>query len=142
MCYSIFLSTDSSRDLSAENWELLEFKPGSIEGPIRSILRHEHRWYVGSKSRCSCTFRHLSSTDLGFGEPVDWYPEAEDELTATVSFIQVVRLLVDQGHQVDCVDIWNSAPDEDIERIDVNLNIISDEQFRFFENYYFNFTAR
>lgn len=80
--------------------------------------------------------------DLGFGEPVDWYPEAEDELTATVSFIQVVRLLVDQGHQVDCVDIWNSAPDEDIERIDVNLNIISDEQFRFFENYYFNFTAR
>jgi hypothetical protein len=94
VCYSIFLSTDSSRDHSAENCELLEFKPESIEQPIRSILRHEHRWYVGSISRCSCTFRHLSSTDLGFGEPVDWYPEAEGELAATQSFIKIVRQLL------------------------------------------------
>lgn len=140
MCYSIFLSTDSSQDLSAENCELLEFKPESIEEPIRSILQHQHQWYVGSKSRCSCTFRHLYDPELGFGEPVDWFPEDQDELAATLSFIQVVRQLVDQGHQVDCVDVWNYSAANEIVKLEVNLKTVSDEQFRFFENHHFIFS--
>ena len=80
MCYSIYLSTDSNRDLSTENSDLLRFKQETIEEPIRSILQNEHQWYVGSQSGCSCTFRHLYSTELGFAEPVDWYQEDDDEI--------------------------------------------------------------
>lgn len=140
MCYSIYLSTDSSWDLSSENNELLHFKQDAIKEPARSILKHDHQWYVGSKSGCSCTFRHLYSIELGFDEPVDWYPEDEDELAATLSFIKIVRQLVDQGHRVDSVDVWNEPPGEVLKRLDVNLNTVSNEQFRFFENCCFNFT--
>ena len=139
MCYSIFLSTDSSQDLSVENSELLEFKPETINEPIRSILKHEHQWFVGSKSRCSCTFRHLYSTELGFGEPVDWYPEDEDELRATMAYIVVIRQLVDLGHQVDCIDVWHGSAVDDIKEMTVNLKDVTDEQFRFFENHHFIF---
>jgi hypothetical protein len=140
VCYSIFLSTDSSRDLSAENSELLEFKLEAIKEPFRSILQHEHQWYVGSKSRCSCTFRHLYSTELGFSEPVDWYPEDEDEIEATLYFIKILRQLVDQSYKVDCVNIWNDMIGDKFNQAIVNLEIVSDEQFRFFENFHFIFT--
>jgi hypothetical protein len=140
VCYSIFLSTDSSRDLSAENSELLEFKLEAIKEPFRSILQHEHQWYVGSKSRCSCTFRHLYSTELGFSEPVDWYPEDEDEIEATLYFIKIIRQLVDQSYKVDCVNIWNDMIGDKFNQAIVNLEIVSDEQFRFFENFHFIFT--
>jgi hypothetical protein len=139
VCYSIFLSTDSSRDLSTENSDLLRFEQEAIEEPFRSILQNENRWYVGSKSGCSCTFRHLYSTELGFGGPVDWYPEDEDERKATSSFIKLVRQLVNQGHPVDCVDVWYGAAKDDIKEMEVNLKDVSDEQFRFFENHHFIF---
>lgn len=51
---------------------------------------------------------HLSallSVELGFGEPVDWYPEDEDELRATTELYRVIARLVSAGHQVDCLDI-------------------------------------
>lgn len=140
MCYSIFLSTDSSRDLSAENNELLEFKRETIGEPFQSILQHEHQWYVGSKSRCSCTFRHLFSTELGFSEPVNWYPEGEDEIEATLIFIKIIRQLVDQGCKVDCLNFWNDTIGDKFDQVNVNLEIVSDEQFRFFENFHFIFT--
>ena len=142
MCYSIYLSTDSNRDLSGENSDLLRFKCERIDQPIRTLLQHEYQWYVGSQSGCSCTFRHLYSTELGFGEPVDWYPENEPELTATKSFIEIVRRLVGKGHQVDCVDIWYGTANDDIIEMEVNLDKVKNEQFRFFENHYFYFTNK
>jgi hypothetical protein len=140
VCYSIYLSTDSNRDLSGENSDLLRFKSERIDEPIQKLLQYEYQWYVGSQSGCSCTFRHLHSTELGFSEPVDWYPEDEDEIAATLSFIEIVRRLVDQGHQLDCVDLWYGAEVDDVKEMKVDLKNITDEQFRFFENHYFIFT--
>jgi hypothetical protein len=94
---------------------------------------------VGSKSVCSCTFRHLFSTELGFREPVDWFEEDEDEIEATLLFIKIVRRLIDQGYQVDCLDAWYGVAKEDITEMKVNLENLDDEQFRFFENQHFIF---
>ena len=103
------------------------------------MLRNEHHWYVGSRSGCSCTFRHLFSTELGFSEPVDWYEEDESEIAATLSFIKIIRQLVENGQRVDCIDAWNDAKQDDILERVVNLKIVNDEQFRFFENHHFVF---
>ena len=141
LCYSIFLSTDSNQDLSSNNSDLIRFKQQIIEEPVRSILKNEHQWFLGSKSVCSCTFRHLYSTELGFAEPVDWYPEEADEITATLKFIKIVRSLVNQGYQVDCIDTWYGATMDDFQEMKVDLKDVADEQFRFFENHYFIFTG-
>jgi hypothetical protein len=89
MCYSIYLSTDSSQDLSGENSELICFQKETIADPFRSMLENEHQGYVASQSGCSCTFRHLFSTELGFSEPEGWYKEDETEISATKSFIKI-----------------------------------------------------
>ena len=107
--------------------------------PYGSFLLYDHKWYVGSKSGCSCTFRHLYSSELGFSEPVEWYDEDEDEVSATLLFIIVVRSLIERGHKVDCIDAWDRATMEDIQESKVNLDEINDGQFRFFENHHFRF---
>ena len=74
MCYSLYLSTSSSEDLAGHNSELLRLaRLDGTEPEGADLLRNQERWYVGSKSGCSCTFRHLFSVELGFGEPVDWF---------------------------------------------------------------------
>jgi hypothetical protein len=142
VCYSIYLSTDSDHDLSIGNSDLVRFKQESIPEPYHSQLRHPNQWYVGSKSGCSCTFRHLYSVELGFGEPVEWYEEDEPEIAATFIFIQVIRQILIQGFQVDCIDTWEGTQPEEIIEISVNLDDIGDEQFRFFENHHFLFESR
>ena len=139
MCYTIYLSTDSNQDLSLNNSDLVHFKKQTVEEPFDSLLRYDQQWYVGSKSGCSCTFRHLFSVDLGFGEPVDWYPEDEDEIAATLLFVEIVRKIIERGYEVDCIDAWYGATKEDILEKQVNLDEIKDAQFRFFENYHFIF---
>ncbi len=139
MCYSIYVSTDSNQDLSDGNGELIHFQKEAIAEPFSALLRHENQWFVGSKSVCSCTFRHLFSTELGFSEPVNWFEEDEDEIEATLLFIKIVRRLIDQGHQVDCIDAWYGVTKEDITEMKVNLKNLDNEQFRFFENQHFIF---
>jgi hypothetical protein len=139
VCYSIYVSTDSDQDLTGGNGELIHFRKEAIAEPFSTLLRHENQWFVGSKSVCSCTFRHLFSTELGFSEPVDWFEEDEDEIEATLLFIKIVRRLIDQGHQVDCIDAWYGAAKGDITEMKVNLKDLDDEQFRFFENQHFIF---
>ena len=139
MCYAIYLSTDTNQDLSLENSDLIHFERRTVEEPFRSMLLYGQQWYVGSKSGCSCTFRHLYSVDLGFGEPVDWYPEDEDEIAATLLFVNVVRSIIKRGHKVDCIDAWYGATKEEIIEKQVNLDELNDAQFRFFENYHFSF---
>lgn len=141
MCYSIYLSTDSDLDLSTKNNHLIQFMKESIPQPYLSLLQFQNHWYVGSKSICSCTFRHLHSIELGFCEPQDWYPEDEQEIEATLIFIRIVREILQQGNQVDCLDIWEAASQSDIIQINVNLEDIRDDQFRFYENYHFHFTS-
>ena len=139
MCYSIYLSTNSDQDLSAENCDLVSFSKEPVPEPYRSLLKFPHQWLVGSKSMCSCTFRHLYSVELGFGEPVDWYEEGGDEIAATLSFIKVIRRISELDFQVDCIDIWEGTGRADIIETSVNLNDIADDQFRFFENHHFVF---
>ena len=140
MCYSLYLSTNSPEDLSRYNSELLRFKRlDPAENAGLSILRHRQKWYVGSKSECSCTFRHLHSVELGFGEPVAWYPEDADELSATAALYRVIARLVSAGHQVDCLDIWAGANLQAIPEQVVDLDAVSETSFRLFENYHFVF---
>jgi len=72
MCYAVYLSTDLATDFSERNTDLLRFKrvDDSIADPCTALLEFPNQWYVGSKSECSCTFRHLhtSAVELGFGE--------------------------------------------------------------------------
>lgn len=142
MCYSIYLSTDSDQDLSSRNSDLVRFKQESIPEPYHSQLRYPNQWYVGSKSSCSCTFRHLYSVEIGFGEPVEWYEEDEPEIAATLTFIQVIRQILQQGFRVDGIDTWEGTQPEEIIEISVDLDDIGDEQFRFFENHHFLFESR
>jgi hypothetical protein len=144
MCYIVVLSTDSPVDLSGENDRLIAF---SRELPDRvdvDQLAYPHRWFVGSAHGCSCGFRHLhvSSIELGFAEPVDWFPEEPDDVEATRKFAAIVRRLVEQGAHVDCVDAWEHGDSRALSGIvDIDVGQVSDARFRFFENHRFVFHA-
>ena len=143
MCYILLLSTDSATNLSENNNDLVSFSrdlPGLAE---ESLLEHPHKWFVGSRSGCSCGFRHLyvASVDLGFGEPVDWYEEEIEDIEATKKFIATIRALSTQGAKIDCIDAWDNnntvATLNGTEEI--LLSQLLDTEFRFFENHRFVF---
>lgn len=141
MCYSVYLSTDAGGDLTVHNTPLIRFKkewkPREHEAP--GFMRYPHTWFVGSKSGCSCTFRHLHSIELGFGAPEDWYPEGPDEIEATKLFYDVVSAMVMRGSHVDCISLWTGATKDMVQTLDVDLSSIEKEAFRFFENHHFVF---
>jgi hypothetical protein len=143
MCYVVVLSTTSDEDLSRHDTALLSFTRELPDESAVALLAYPHRWYVGSKSGCSCTFRHLHDTELGFGPPVDWYPEDADEIAATKEFITVVRRLVQGGAKVDCIDAWSgeSGTAGFGEPLTVDLAAVADADFRFFENRQFTFVV-
>lgn len=143
MCYFLYLSTSSRKDLTRWDSELLSFRRFTGDEPDTvGLLRYPEKWYVGSKSGCSCTFRHLLSVELGFSEPVDWYPEDEDKVRATAELYRVIDRLLAQGHQVDCLDVWTGAQKGDIKELVVNLQEVSESAFRLFENYHFVFAGK
>lgn len=141
MCYGVYISTDSREDLSLRNSDLVRFEKVTdpLSDPCIALLDHPFQWYVGSKSSCSCTFRHLhpSSIELGFSEPVDWYKEAQDELDATKELYAVLDSLLTSDHQADLVDRWEGSAPEDITTIDVSLDEVSPAAFRMFEDHKF-----
>lgn len=139
MCNAVYISTDSAEDLSERNTDLVRFErvADPQSDPCISLLDFSERWYVGSKSGCSCTFRHLVSIEFGFGEPEDWCPEEQDEIDATKQLYSVLKDLVVAGHNVDLVDRWQGAQSEDIATIDVALDDVSENAFRMFENHKF-----
>ncbi len=143
MCYSLYLSTSSREDLARWNSEFLSFQrlTGDVPEAV-SLLRHPEKWYVGSKSGCSCTFRHLLSVELGFGEPVAWYPEDDDEIRTTAELYRIIARLLAQGRQVDCLDLWTGAQTGDIKELVVNMQAVKEKEFRLFENYHFVFALK
>lgn len=141
MCYVLLLSTTSSDDLTVHNNELVHFSRELPKIAEVTELKYANKWYIGSKSGCSCSFRHLYSVGLGFGEPVDWYKEEPEEIEATLQFVRTVRELLAKGHNVDCIDVWehqemNPVPKDEL---DVDLSSIKESEFRFFENHHFTF---
>ncbi len=140
MCYSLYLSTSSAEDLTRYNSELLRFRrPGSADEKWMGVLCHEHKWFVGSKSECSCTFRHFSTTDLGFTEPQDWFPEDADNIQATAELHRVVCRLIAAGEQVDCLDTWYGVKPDEIKEMVVAFGTVSEKTFLLFENHHLVF---
>jgi hypothetical protein len=139
MCYTLFLSTTSSEDLAQFNSEALRFENTIPEGLSFSRLLFPNKWYVGSRTGCSCSFRHLAGPEFDFGVPQDWFPEEQSDIEATLLFIRVVRSLLASGARVDCIDLWQGHDSESVPWVSVNLGLILDEEFRFFENHHFDF---
>lgn len=141
MCYVLLLSTTSDDDLTIYNNALVHFSRALPQCAAVSELKYKNMWYIGSKSGCSCAFRHLYSVELGFGKPVDWYKEEPDEIEATLQVIRLVRALLAKGHNVDCIDIWehHEMSPGPKGKLNVNLSSIKDSEFRFFENHHFTF---
>jgi len=139
MCYSVYLSTDCSDDLSKNNNELIKFKKvdDKAEDPSISLLSHQHIWYVGSQHDCSCGFRHILSLDLGFSEPVDWYEEDSEDIEATKQIYRILKKQIEKGFKVDCVDIWEGTEIKNIKNQIVSFSEVEEIEFRFFENYMF-----
>lgn len=135
------MSTDFPGDLTQHNSILINFNNhfSNFEPEIRDLLLYEYHWYVGSKSGCSCTFRHLSSVEIGFGKPVDWYEENSDSIKATRIFYDVALSLISSGNTIDCIDIWSGTIKDQIKRLKVDLSTIKRDEFRFFENHHFIF---
>ena len=139
MCYGVYISTDSSEDLTKRNSELIRFEKitDTNDDPYTRLLDFPNRWYIGSKSGCSCTFRHLLSIELGFSEPVDWYKEEQDEINATRELCSTFDVLLSSGHQVDLLDRWQGVKPEKIVVLDVSLDVVDEKSFRLFENHKF-----
>ena len=139
MCYSVYISTDSPEDLTKHNSELVKFDriADSEDNPCIGLLEFPHKWYIGSKAGCSCSFRHLMSVELGFSDPVDWYEEEQDDLDATRELYFILNELLSKDYHVDLIDSWHSVQPEDMVTIDVSFNDVSSTAFRLFENYKF-----
>ena len=141
MCYTVLLSTDCPEDISQFNSDLLRFEREIPPQASHVRLNYSKHWSVGSKSGCGCTFRHIAEPELGFGPPVDWFHEEEDELAATAEFERALRSIVDAGHKVETIDLWNPGEEDVIEiaEMDVSLGELKEGEFRFFEGFRFLF---
>jgi hypothetical protein len=143
MCYALLLSTTSSDDLSQFNGEAIKFNKAI---PVRLKFDHllyPNSWYVGSRTGCSCSFRHLYGPEFEFSVPEDWFPEDKADIEATLVLIRLVRSLIAKGESVDCIDLWEGHDAEHRPPISMNINLgqIRDEEFRFFENHHFDFIS-
>lgn len=137
MCYALILSTTSNEDLSRFNCDAVKFNADVPERLPVQRLNHPNKWYVGSRTTCSCSFRHLAGPDFDFGVPEDWFPEDPANIEATLIFVRVVRDLLAKGERVDCINAWESNLDETPRPMTVDLGQVRDEEFRLFENYHF-----
>lgn len=141
MCYMVYVSTDCADDLSRLSSDLVRFEKPSAEtySTCPRILKHAHKWFVGSKSQCSCTFRHLCRESMGleFGAPEDWYPEEQDHVDATHQLYSILKGIVQRGHQVDVLDCWSGDEGQDAVALDVSLTDVPVDHFRLFEGYVF-----
>ena len=144
MCNTVYISTNSTEDLASHNTELVRFEKVTDpqSDPCISLLAFSEQWYVGSKTGCSCTFRHLLSVELGFGAPEDWYPEEDDEINATLQLYRVLESLLVSGHQLDLLALWEGAEPKDVTTLNVSLSDVPAEAFRMFENHRFRLTKR
>ena len=137
----VYLSTDCADDLSGLTADLIRFEKPSPENqsPCPRILKHEHKWFVGSKSGCSCAFRHLctESVGLGFHEPEDWFPEKSDDIDATRLLYAILNDLIQRGHQVEVLDCWSGDENADAISLDVSLSEVAADRFRLFQGHVF-----
>jgi len=141
MCYAVHISTNSPENLVDRNSELVRFEKvtDADSDTCIPLLDFPNKWHVGSKSVCSCTFRHLDSSafDLGFSEPEDWYEEDQDDILATRKLYGTLSDILSSGYLVDIIDRWEGTQVQDIKTIDVSLDEVSERRFRLFEGFKF-----
>ncbi|MBD9417543.1 hypothetical protein IB234_23505 [Pseudomonas sp. PDM16] len=147
MCYMTIVSTTSEADLTKLNTPLVQFSKDITAIPEVTFLNYPNKWFIGSKDGCSCAFRHIGdgAIELGFSEPVDWWEEDQEDLDATLQVVEAFRMILRDGHKLDCIDAWasgNQEPQNLTGELAVNLNEMSAKSFRFFEGYRFELSAR
>ena len=139
MCYMTLLSTTSLRDLAVFNTPLLQMSRVLPGRPEEVFLQYAQRWFVGSQYGCSCGFRHLTALELGFGAAEEWMPEDDCDIEATLELVVMLRSLIADGAQVDCIDSWAEdevQPDVALAGdIAVDLSAIADASFRLYSMY-------
>lgn len=145
MCYSIYVSTTSPENLDEAVFKHLQFnggfEPEPNHEPLMPLLGHPRRWYLtrAEYGGCSCHFRH-ADYDLSFGPPEDWCPEDEDNNLATSEAYHFFRQVLEQGYELDLINAWsNETPMYQVTSLDVFLDSVPEESFRFFENHHFKF---
>lgn len=140
MCYTLYLSTSSTEDLTKYNTELVHFEhPEHLHDKVASTLLNPVKWFIGAPTACSCALRHSTEEDAEFREPQEWYPEDDDDVRATMELYRTVATLVHGGHQVDCLDAWSGMEERESKTISVSLSAVSEKTFRLFENHHFVF---
>ncbi len=143
MCYSVYLATDSKTDLKKYNDNQMFFEKIEKNDEVTLLLKNENRWHVatGKPGCCSCGFRHLmrESLSLGFSKPEDWFQEEKAELESTKKIYNIICKLIANGYKVESLDVWTEPKPEDIITKDIEIKNISDDEFRFFEDYLFRF---
>lgn len=141
MCYITILSTTSNIELTKYNSDDLVFSKEMPGIPEEKLLKYPYTWYVGSSQGCSCGFRHLmvcNFEDLGFAEPVDWFPEEPEDISATLKLVRVFKEIISDNSKLECIDAWSNELDELpvlSGSIVVSLSRISEPAFRLIENY-------
>jgi len=140
----LIFSTSSEADLSKHNSGLLKFDKELPPLAECNELKYQYRWYVGSRDGCSCGFRHLhiSAVELGFDLPQDWYEEEDEDIAATMEFFEVVRSLVADGYEVDCIDVWGHQTDVSttVETMELLIGDMPPGKFRLMEARHFVFS--
>ncbi len=146
MCYTVFLSTDSTEDLSAWNSKLMVLQPAAESEPLLKRLQFKNCWFLTDEHNCcSCEFRHLSQTnsdgspaDPEFFEPQDWMPEDPERVEGTRLLFDVIKNLVGRGFKVDLIDVWNEREAERFV-LDVDLALVKRDSFHMFEDFKMRF---
>jgi len=146
MCYMIVVSTDSDQDLTCLNSELMRFSREMPAVPRIAFLQYPNKWCLESRDGCGCGFRHLDhvNIELGFSEPVDWWPEDADDIAATIEAVSAFKTILSDGSRLDCIDAWISD-DRKLEPLSgsdiIELTATEAASFRFFEGHRFELTA-
>lgn len=135
---SPIFSTTSNEDFVKQNTDLLRFSRHLPNISEVESLKYPYKWYLGSQSECSCTCRHLYSSELEFSEPVDWYEEESEDINATLKVIGIICIVVSCGYNLDCIDVWYHQEIYPVVKneLEVNLSTLKDEEFRLFKSYH------
>ncbi len=119
----------------------------SDDPEILALLDHQQKWYLQSKyGGCSCHFRHAMGSfspttkeeyPPEFMAPADWYHEDQEDIESTLAVCGTISKLLADGFSVDMVNQWNGIGPDEIQTLEVSLQNVPNDHFRFFENYKF-----
>lgn len=145
MCYSVYLSTNSALDLANEGFEPVSFVPVPGLHPTDELclsnLQYSSKWFVSTYGGCSCHLRHAIQPEELFEPPVDWAPEEPEDIASTARLYDLVVRLIQEGAQVDLLDVWEGSEENEPFSHEISLSTVSRGSFRLVEGVRMNFKA-